>query len=55
MTVLAVMNPRVLPDIETIKGKGKGNVIPVLSTEHHAMEAYWGSGGTAPRILRLRH
>jgi hypothetical protein len=22
-----------------------------LLTEHHAMEAYWGSGGVAPRIL----
>jgi hypothetical protein len=32
--------------------KGKGEVVPVLfSTEHHAMKAYWGSGGIAPRIL----
>jgi hypothetical protein len=23
----------------------KGKVVPVLLTEHHAMEAYWGSGG----------
>jgi hypothetical protein len=22
-------------------------------TEHHAMEAYWGNGGIAPRILDL--
>jgi hypothetical protein len=22
-------------------------------TEHHAMQAYWGSGGIAPRILDL--
>jgi hypothetical protein len=36
------------------KCKGKGKVVPVLSlTEHHAMEAYWGSGGTDPRILDL--
>jgi len=26
--------------------------VPVLPvTEHHAMKAYWGSGGTAPPIL----
>jgi hypothetical protein len=24
-----------------------------LLTEHHAMEAYWGSGGIAPGILDL--
>jgi hypothetical protein len=24
------------------KGKGKGKVIPVLLTEHHAMKVYWG-------------
>jgi hypothetical protein len=23
----------------------------VLLTEHHAMKAYWGTGGTVPRIL----
>jgi hypothetical protein len=22
--------------------KGKGKVVPVLLTEHHAMKAYWG-------------
>jgi hypothetical protein len=38
------------------KVKGKGIVIPVLIlTEHHAMEAYWGSGSIAPRILWPRH
>jgi hypothetical protein len=26
-------------------------VVPVLLTEHHAMKAYWGSWGIAPRIL----
>jgi len=32
--------------------KGKGKVVPVLLlTEHHAMNAYWGSGSIAPRIL----
>jgi hypothetical protein len=32
--------------------KGKGKVVPVLFlTEHHAMKAYWGSGGIAPFIL----
>jgi hypothetical protein len=30
----------------------KGKVVPVLLlTEHHAMKAYWGSGGIAPLIL----
>jgi hypothetical protein len=30
----------------------KDKVVPVLPpTEHHAMKAYWGSGGTAPPIL----
>jgi hypothetical protein len=24
-----------------------------LCSEHHAMKAYWGSGGTAPHILDL--
>jgi hypothetical protein len=34
------------------KGKGKGKVLPVLFlTEHHAMKAFWGSGGTVPRII----
>jgi hypothetical protein len=29
-----------------------GKVVSVLPlTEHHAMKAYWGSGGTAPPIL----
>jgi hypothetical protein len=31
--------------------KVKGKVVPVLLTEHHAMKAYWGSGGIAPLIL----
>jgi hypothetical protein len=30
----------------------KCKVVPVLPlTEHRAMKAYWGSGGTAPPIL----
>jgi hypothetical protein len=30
----------------------KKKVVPVLPLpEHHAMKAYWGSGGTAPPIL----
>jgi len=34
--------------------KGKGKVVPVLFlTEHHAMKAYWSSGGIALRILDL--
>jgi hypothetical protein len=31
--------------------KVKGKVIPVLLTKHHAMKAYWGSGGIVPLIL----
>jgi 7,8-dihydro-6-hydroxymethylpterin-pyrophosphokinase len=32
--------------------KVKGKVVPVpFLTEHHAMEAYWETGGIAPRIL----
>jgi hypothetical protein len=32
--------------------KGEGKVVPVLFlTEHHAMKAYWESGGIAPLIL----
>jgi hypothetical protein len=32
---------------------GKGKVVPVLLTEHHAIKAYWWSGVTVPRILAL--
>jgi hypothetical protein len=32
--------------------RGKGKVVPELS-EHHAMKAYCGNGGIAPRILDL--
>jgi hypothetical protein len=31
--------------------KGKGKVVSVPLTEHHAMKAYWGSEGIAPLIL----
>jgi hypothetical protein len=31
--------------------KGKGKVIPVLSTQHHVMKAYWRSGGITAYIL----
>jgi hypothetical protein len=31
--------------------KGKGKVVPVLLTKHHAMKAYWGSGCIAPLVL----
>jgi hypothetical protein len=34
--------------------KDKGKVITVL-IKHHAMKAYWGSGGVAPLILCPRH
>jgi hypothetical protein len=33
--------------------KDEGKVAPVLLTEHHAMKAYYGSEGIAPRILDL--
>jgi hypothetical protein len=43
-------------DIQPGTLKGKGKVVPVLFlTEHHAMKAYWGSGGIAPLILWPRH
>jgi hypothetical protein len=46
--VILVMNGTT--GIVTIEGKVK--VVPVLFlTEHHAMKAYWGSGGIAPLIL----
>jgi len=35
--------------------KGKGKVVPVLLTEHHAMKAYCGSGSIAPLILWPRY
>jgi hypothetical protein len=44
------------PDEEpnTILLQGKGKVVLVLFlTEHHAMKAYWESGGIATRILDL--
>jgi len=31
--------------------KGEVKVVPVLLTEHDAMNLYWGSGGRAPIIL----
>jgi len=34
-----------------LKIKVKGKFILVLLTEHHAMKAYWRSGGITPRIL----
>jgi len=35
--------------MKTYGGKGKGKTVPVLPlTEHHAMKAYWGSGGKHP-------
>jgi hypothetical protein len=39
----------------TKKGE-KGKVVSVFPlTEHHAMKAYWGNGGTAPPILWPRY
>jgi hypothetical protein len=40
-------------NIFNLQGRGKG--VPVLLlTEHHAMKAYWGSGGIVPLILLPR-
>jgi hypothetical protein len=36
-----------------IKVKVKVKLPLCFLTEHHAMKAYWGSGGIAPRILNL--
>jgi hypothetical protein len=33
----------------------KGKVVSVLLTEHHAIKAYWESGGITPLILWPRH
>jgi hypothetical protein len=41
--------------IKTCKNKGKGKVVVVLLTEHHAMKAYCGSGSIAEPILSTRH
>jgi hypothetical protein len=39
---------------ETVKVKVKLSLCLFL-TEHHTMKAYWGNGGIAPFIPRLRH
>jgi len=39
--------------VPTLQDAGKGKVVPVLSTEHHSMKAYWGGEGIAPRIHDL--
>jgi hypothetical protein len=43
------MNEDVLEELKVDPGKGKS--CPCALTEHHAMKAYWGSGGIAPLIL----
>jgi hypothetical protein len=47
---LRVLENRVLRRVK-VNVKVKGNCPCALSNEHHAMKAYWGSGGIAPRIL----
>jgi hypothetical protein len=37
------------------EGKGKKVELTLCLTKHHAMKAYWGSAGIAPRILWTRH
>jgi hypothetical protein len=40
--------------IPIIQSKGKVKVkLSLCLTKHHAMKAYWGSGGIAPFILDL--
>jgi hypothetical protein len=34
-----------------MQGKAKVKVNSCALTEHHAIKAYWGSGGIAPSIL----
>jgi hypothetical protein len=36
-----------------MKGKVKRKRCPCTLTEHHAMKAYWGSGGMTTRIVDL--
>jgi hypothetical protein len=45
--VVTLLPPPTLP---LLKGKSKVKLSLCL-TKHHAMKAYWGSGGIAPRIL----
>jgi len=40
------VGPRDCLDEVDVKGKGKAKL--TLCCQHHAMEAYWGSGGIAP-------
>jgi hypothetical protein len=40
----------------TVEKNNEGKVVAVLLLpEHHAMKAYWGSGGIAPLILLPWH
>jgi hypothetical protein len=43
----------ILTELPRFPRKGKDKVVPVLLTEHHAVKAYWESGGIAPHILDL--
>jgi hypothetical protein len=44
---LLIRLPKLFPVSEK-PNKGKGKVVLVLLTQHHAMKAYWGSRGIAP-------
>jgi hypothetical protein len=47
-------NVMVLPAFMSLKNSVKVELkLPLCLTKHHAMKAYWWSGGTAPHILDL--
>jgi hypothetical protein len=42
-----------LKSMTDIYEEGKRQSCPCALTKHHAMKAYWGSGGIAPGIIDL--
>jgi hypothetical protein len=40
-----------LEPMKLVKGKKVNVKLSLYLTKHHAMKAYWGSGGIAPLIL----
>jgi hypothetical protein len=54
MLIAQTLNPLSLRDVYCGKGfVAKIKVKEKVNVEHHAMKAYWGSGGIVPRILDL--
>jgi hypothetical protein len=37
--------------VNIVMNVGKGKLPVIFLTKHHAVKAYWGSGGIAPHIL----